>query len=414
MQNRFLVFVAAAAALALSACGGGSASKCAAVTCGTGQLCDTATGKCVSNGTGGGSSGTGGGSSGTGGGSSGTGGGSSGTGGGSSGTGGGSSGTGGGSSGTGGGTSGTGGGTSGTGGGIAFDGGVLGETCAMPTSITSGQSFVINLTAQRNDYRLDAVVGACRAAGIDGAGDAVFQFSVTAGNRGTLTAVGDSDTDVFVNLVAAPASRCGAVQPDGGFGGITCVDGSDVGGLNEADEVSTAIPGTYYAIVDGLTDADVGNVAVSFATTTVPATGDTCAAPTVVASSGMLTAQSGAGYGNDYDVDPDGTDCTTYSSNGIDRVYQVSIPAGMTLTATVTPSGAGANDDVSIYVLEGVAASCTPWITSCLAGADVGADGEADEVTYMNAGAAAKTVFVVVDSYFLRQPSAFDLNIQVQ
>jgi len=303
----------------------------------------------------------------------------------------------------------------GTGTGAAGGTGVVtgGDTCAAPTVLTASGTYTSTTMGLADDYRLDVndAVAPCYGVGTPGAGDAVFQFDVTAGNRASFKV--ESAYDLVVNLIAAPAAACGAVQPDGTFAGMVCAGGSDLGLLGEPETVLASTPGTYFAIVDGYDATDVGPITVTFANGPIPV-GDLCTAPTVISMSGTMANQTMTGFGNDYDLDPAGTGCTGFEAPGLDRVYEVTVPNGMTLTGTATPVGAGAMDDLSIYFVDSPAASCTATITACLAGKDDGVEAEPETATFTNTSGATKQVFVIVDSFDPAGPNAFDMVIQVQ
>jgi len=44
--------------------------------------------------------------------------------------------------------------------------------------------------------------------------------------------------------------------------------------------IGISVPGTYYAVVDGYTDTDVGPITVSYEISTPAAIGDLCTSPT--------------------------------------------------------------------------------------------------------------------------------------
>ena len=123
-----------------------------------------------------------------------------------------------------------------------------------------------------------------------------------------------------------------------------------------------------------------------------------------------MTAQSTSCFANDYiPAATSAANCTGYAEIGQDRVHSISIPAGKTLTATITPITA---DDVGMYLLANVAA-CTAAPQMCLIGEDVGGPGEVDVLVYANSGITPITVLLVVDSYDTGNKT-YDLTIAIQ
>ena len=65
---------------------------------------------------------------------------------------------------------------------------------------------------------------------------------------------------------------------------------------------------------------------------------------------GVTDGGTTVGYSNDIATDDMGPGCTTYDNTGADKVFSVTIPAGQTLTATVSPVS---GYDPGIYILAG-------------------------------------------------------------
>ncbi|KAB2899370.1 MAG: hypothetical protein F9K40_10350, partial [Kofleriaceae bacterium] len=146
-----------------------------------------------------------------------------------------------------------------------------------------------------------------------------------------------------------------------------------------ADAPSDASPD---AMTDAMTDA-------------MPLAGDACAMAEVITISGGLGTATltgtTAGYANDYMPDA----CASgYLQDGPDHVYEVSVPAGALLGATVTPAS---GYDPGIYLVGAPAAMCDAMPITCLAGSDEGLSGAPDTVRHVNETGADVTVFVVVD-----------------
>lgn len=121
--------------------------------------------------------------------------------------------------------------------------------------------------------------------------------------------------------------------------------------------------------------------------------GDTCASailltPPVVGLAGHLH-----GTQNDLDLTLDPS-CLTASAKGRDRIYQIVVPAGLTLTATINPTSPGF--DPAIYLIAALGCGAQPL--ACLDGADDGSPGAGETVSYLNTTGSSVTILVVVDS----------------
>jgi hypothetical protein len=78
-------------------------------------------------------------------------------------------------------------------------------------------------------------------------------------------------------------------------------------------------------------------------------------------------------------------------SDGADQAFQVEVPAGFALSATLSTA---ADEQASLYVVE----SCTDLEGTCLAGANADPDTGGETVLYGNRDTEPKTVFLVADS----------------
>ncbi|MGM0556793.1 MAG: hypothetical protein ACQEVA_10485, partial [Myxococcota bacterium] len=78
-------------------------------------------------------------------------------------------------------------------------------------------------------------------------------------------------------------------------------------------------------------------------------------------------------------------------AGGPDKVFQVEVPAGFAMSATLTRE---ADEQASLYVVE----SCADREGTCLASSNAAAGDGAESLTYSNHEADAKTVFLVADS----------------
>ncbi len=130
--------------------------------------------------------------------------------------------------------------------------------------------------------------------------------------------------------------------------------------------------------------------------------GDTCALAQQLTVGTPLNNQTTVGKTNDYTL---GSQCQL--TDGRDVVYAVNVPANTTWRVTLTPV---APFDPTLSVVDGAACVQSP---TCVARADAGAGGEPEAVDVVNNTAAAKTFYVIVDSYLVGQTGGFSIRADV-
>ncbi|MBE2252627.1 MAG: hypothetical protein IAE78_24055 [Myxococcus sp.] len=214
--------------------------------------------------------------------------------------------------------------------------------------------------------------------------DVVYALQVPAATRVALTVTPLSSFDVVVNLVT-DAAGCGNPA-----GSMTCLAGRDVGSAGAAEQLSFTNGGaarTVLVVVDGWAGRDFGAFAMSVVFQPI-LVGDTCEAPTALAPGAPVTGQSLVGFGDDY---PSSFSGRCEFKSGVDRAYQVEVPAGQRLEVTVTPTGF----DPGLSFLLG-ASSCAA--ERCVAGTDEAASGAPERLTWDNVSGATQQVLVVVDA----------------
>lgn len=154
-----------------------------------------------------------------------------------------------------------------------------------------------------------------------------------------------------------------------------------------------------YLIGVGPYEAGVGgtfDIAFSYS----PGAGDTCAAAPVVGPG--TYSGSTTGLANDYQLSSSG--CTSFGSPGPDAVYAVSLAAGETLDATVTPAG---SFDVALYAVT----DCSMAESSCVDGSDSGFGGDPESISYT--ATAPTTLYLIVDSWSSTVSGAYSLEIAI-
>ncbi len=270
------------------------------------------------------------------------------------------------------------------------------DTCATADALAVGTPLADQtLVGFGNDYR--------SGTGCSGAGgpDHVYTVTVPAGERIEVTVTpttpdGGASWNPSVNLMSA--AQCQAAAR-------TCLAGSDAASSGAPEVVrwtnTGSAPAVVFVAVETATttppaagDARTFTINATSSTPPPPPVGDVCSdTATAYSTTTTLTGQSLATFASDYSGTLNGYSCYFYS--GPDRVVRVQIPAGKTLTATVTPDSTW---DPSIGILLGTASACTGAMT-CVDALDDGMTGGPETATYTNAGTSTVDAFVLVDSY---------------
>ncbi len=237
-------------------------------------------------------------------------------------------------------------------------------------------------------------------AGSIGANGAVpsFGFTATAGagvqaetKADRLNPASDLDTILFLYDATGSAPKLLGYNDDGDFPSVS-YDSVLAKPLNTA--------GKYYALLDYIDGTGPArNYEMNMSTFTVAA-GDSCGAATAIASPGTLTGNSAA-FHDFYNAFLGASAACSSDLGGDmyarDAVYSFIIPAGKTLTVTVTPpASTSANTwDVSLAIVS----DCNDPGPTCLAAGDVGYEGDPETASFTNSGTTPKTVFILVDGY---------------
>ena len=267
---------------------------------------------------------------------------------------------------------------------LALDAAVLppaNDTCTAPETLVPNVSQSIDLGAATPDYTFSC--------SFSSGGDAVYQFTTTQAQRVVVTATGVGSADAVLALRSAPCDT----STD-----LACANNTSSGA--EVLTRNNLAAGTYYVLLaSNGTDTQFG-IALTLEPPRPPPTNETCATPALVTLTGG-TATANVDL-TDAVADLPSDLCST-SSDGADVVYEVSVPAGMTLTVVGTPVG-NALDPV-LFARSPVCAMTTSEV--CI---DAGGGGTAETLVVPNTTGAAKTVFVVVKAYRLTSPGEINLT----
>jgi hypothetical protein len=264
------------------------------------------------------------------------------------------------------------------------------DVCQAPTSLTAGVAATAGTTENyTNDYQNGTGTVGCATTGALGP-DRVYQISVPATQRATVTVTPTTDGgfNPSINFVEGPATNCSAMPR-------VCAGGSNLGGTNapEVARITNASAGTktYFAIVDSTTPP--GPFTIGYTTATPPAD-DTCGTTTTVLTAGTRATESLAAFAPDY---TSGTGCR--SSNGPDRGYKVTLAANEKIGVTVTPTGGDAGIDAVVNFVAGPAANCEATPRVCRGGTNAVGVGLPESSAYTNNSGASQEVFLLVADF---------------
>jgi hypothetical protein len=194
---------------------------------------------------------------------------------------------------------------------------------------------------------------------------------------------------VFHLYLAEPTMWEATLTPNGCDLDLAVLDQCDetLGCLIVADSgVQTNVPvsGDFYFVVDGYGTA-AGAFTFEIASIIPPEPVDNCPrVMTYLCDAGQISGDTCDAVNG---ISAEG--CEAYTEAGLDEWYEITLNPGGTFTASVTNTADGA-----LWVVD----ECMEPF-SCLAYADDTLSGQAEFVSYTNATAAVKTVYLVVDSW---------------
>jgi cysteine-rich repeat protein len=314
-----------------------------------------------------------------------------------------------------------------------------GDSCGNALTISASQTLAGTYTGFYDDY--DPASGGCAGYSQPGA-DVVYAISLAAGQGFTATVT--PDPTVMQDVALYVLTGCGDPK-------TMCPLGADVGNFGDPETVTygSATARTVYLVVDGHLPAIAGpySLQVNFYTTvcgdgavvspetcddmnavandgctgcqidpgyhcagapsvcTAGPTGDLCSKPIMIPAATASYSGKFDGFADDYD--PGDLGCTTGSEAGPDVAYSITLPAGKTLTAKVTPDPV-AMQDVAVYLVT----DCSNVLDSCLMGSDGGGGGMDETVSYT--ATATQTIFIIVDTFKSTAVGKYTLDVTVQ
>jgi len=187
----------------------------------------------------------------------------------------------------------------------------------------------------------------------------------------------------------------------------TASDGGSDATLDASVDADASIDATVDAS-DGGVDASDGGSPVDGGTGN-----DTCA-QAVVLVNGVSVSGDTTSASDDYQVEVgislvcDNTSSLgTYTYDGNDVTYTLTVPNGKKLTIDVNPTNQW---DPAVAIV----ASCASAGPSCLGGADEGFSGDPETASYTNTTGSDQVVFVIVDSYSTSEMGPFTIQATLQ
>jgi hypothetical protein len=246
-------------------------------------------------------------------------------------------------------------------------------TCAMATALSDGTT----LTSQDASDGVDDLSAACES----GATSGVLYYSATIPANNRLKVHVQASTGSMIDAVVRVLSACGAA---------TCLSSSDAS-YGTGDETllyknTTASATPVIVAVGGYSDTSTGPFDLDAHILPNPPTPTnlTCATAKSVTNGTSLADEDGSvatASANGY--------CLS-SATGKALFYSVTIPAGKTLTATVTPLTSW---DPTIRLIQTCAGA------TCATSADTGYSGDPETLTYTNSTASSVSMILAVGGY---------------
>ena len=257
-----------------------------------------------------------------------------------------------------------------------------GDLCATATPIEDAAHLTGQTTiGYTNDY---AGGNYC---GNSGGADRAYVVAVPNDMRLDVTVTPTTAWNPALELLADAAACLGVRR---------CITTRNVGGTGQAERAwAFNHSGEDRDIVVSVDSSDLsaGDFTLDVTLTAWPRpAGDTCANAEAIAPGGSVTDQTNDGYASDYIANS--LACGGFGGAGGDRVYGTTIPAGMELAVTLTPTPSTAF--LWMYLVPGdQAANCDASPLGCLAG-DTTMQGPRT-LTASNPGAEPMPLFIIVD-----------------
>lgn len=262
------------------------------------------------------------------------------------------------------------------------------DTCMTAATLSPGMTVNVNATMAA----LDLVEPSCQEYAEH---DVVYTFTTTMAQRVELNAFGNLDTDVAVSL------RGTACDPGDE---LRCSNNSYTGGRERL--INNNLPaGQYWVVLSADTTDAVMGVSLTLGAPVLPPANDNCSAPEVVTFTNNTATRSLNLEGALVNF-PGEASCRA-SSEGVDVVYEVTIPANQSLTVVAAPT----RSDVDPVLFARSPVCNMAMDEACI---DDEASGGDETLLVDNTTGAAKTVFVIVQEWSSSVEGPLDLTFTLQ
>jgi hypothetical protein len=265
----------------------------------------------------------------------------------------------------------------------------IGDSGTTQTTLT-GQTFFNEGSAS---YARNYTLGS-RCVPADGPERTYLVYGVTGGQQLTAGLVPHAGFDGVVNIVPVQQNAQGELICSQALG---CTIGATTRGEGTHLAVSTGEQ-PLWVVVTAKDPNPTGTYDLVLQNSlALSGDADSCATAMLVAP-GTRSVDLGSArnhYGDDRAIPVGGGPCTGFA--GPDRAYRLQSPiaAGSGLRAEVAP---GANQDVTVTIVEGSVSACDSSTERCLRVANAGGPGVREAAEYKNESDGPKSVFVLVDS----------------
>jgi hypothetical protein len=229
------------------------------------------------------------------------------------------------------------------------------------------------------------------AAAIDHAGDVdYFTLAADAGSCLSLVtgrSTGQSqDTDIRMELLSQDCSTVLAFDDDSGFGVFAAIV-----------QFTATYTGSYVVRVWHFSATATGPYQLNVTCNPGAPVNSSCGTAVALACGEISISGSTFCAGNDLAFATNDVSCTSFTTNGEDVVYSMSVPAGTTLNVSYQSSG-----DASIYLLQ----DCTT--STCIAGSDETLTGGLETLSFTFQ--AEGTYYLVLDTFGTGSAGTFTLT----
>jgi hypothetical protein len=263
------------------------------------------------------------------------------------------------------------------------------DLCEAAIPLACGQDFNLSGSTQFAHSEITFPNGNPYTGHVADGNDVAYSMTVAAGDSISVSYTSTTDASMYIVYDCYNPTN-------------SCVVGADATGPGQMEQIhfKFSFSGTYYLILDSRVAGSFGTWTASghlFCANAAPSN-DRCDNPIPIACGPINYSGSTIYATNDYHFS--GLEsCTGYTTDGKDITFRLDVNAGDSLNVTYT-----SNVDGSIYILS----NCALPDSACVAGADVGVDGDPETLRYKFV--AGGTYYLILDSVQPNTGSAVTLT----